>query len=317
MRRKSSRSWPLPGSGAVISRRLLGKAAAVSVFGKGGTPPRPLNAPDARQASGGVQPGQSPGVVFARRVIVFGSDDGVYVYSGTPRAGNPPIEWISPGTSDPYGNTLPAQGIGSQLAGNSWATLNGGNLNFARIGQPLSLSGGIFAALAGQLDIDCPKVSASDTVALLELISAQQSGVGAQFNFQNGAILSSNGTPANPTAISTDGWNAVSNPAGVPGTIRVQLSPLASMAVLDVNATITSDLNAPTSYVTGNLPSAAYYPAAARMYPVSVNQQWSTTANASPRLLIPTSGGVSLQMPGFNAAGNACIVSATILYPLN
>jgi len=57
----------------------------------------------------GLRPGMgfnNPGVVIANEVIIIGSDDGLYVYNGTPFLGNPPILSISNSTEDPYGNTI-------------------------------------------------------------------------------------------------------------------------------------------------------------------------------------------------------------------
>jgi hypothetical protein len=60
----------------------------------------------------GIQAGSSPGIVFARQVIVFGTGEGVFVYpqGTTPGLGNPPVAWIvAPGvTADPYGNPVTA-----------------------------------------------------------------------------------------------------------------------------------------------------------------------------------------------------------------
>ena len=90
---------------------------------------RPLNAPQAGAVATGVQPGVTSGVVIARYVIVFGTGDGVFVYSGTPKAGNPPIAWMGSGLADPYGNVLPSTtgvaGAGTFQAGNTVITPSG------------------------------------------------------------------------------------------------------------------------------------------------------------------------------------------------
>lgn len=70
--------------------------------------PAPVNAPQGATPAAGVQPGQSAAVVIANKVIVFGPNDGVFVYSGTPKLGNPPIFWAGSGPKDPYGNPLPS-----------------------------------------------------------------------------------------------------------------------------------------------------------------------------------------------------------------
>lgn len=89
-------------------------------------PPPPQNAPGGQQATGGVQPGQSNAVVVADKVIVFGAGSGVFVYSGTPGLGNPPIAWMGGGLIDPFGNVLPSTtgiaGAGTFQAGNTLIT---------------------------------------------------------------------------------------------------------------------------------------------------------------------------------------------------
>jgi hypothetical protein len=68
----------------------------------------PLNAPPGIPPGYGTQPGSSSPIVRARLVIVSGPGDGVFVYSGTPALGNPPIAWMGSGLVDPYGNILPS-----------------------------------------------------------------------------------------------------------------------------------------------------------------------------------------------------------------
>jgi hypothetical protein len=83
-----------------------------AMTGQGGLGPAPLNAPPAASPLPGVQPGATPGTILARRVVIFGVDDGLFEYEGTPAAGNPPVAWaVPPGvTTDPYGNSLPVSG---------------------------------------------------------------------------------------------------------------------------------------------------------------------------------------------------------------
>jgi hypothetical protein len=76
---------------------------------------RPLNAPPGITPAPGVQPG-STAVTIAHYVIVFGAGGGVFVYSGTPAKGNPPIASITGGSIDPYGNTVET-GIASNGTG--------------------------------------------------------------------------------------------------------------------------------------------------------------------------------------------------------
>lgn len=122
---------------------------------------------------------QGPGAltnVIANTVVVSGADGGIFIYSGTPALGNPPVAWGVPvgTTTDPYGNTLPANGgfftkLTSSLAGlfngqaqfwentfppNNKATI--GISNAAANGQTLGLS-------SGNVSTDLP--------ALLNLVS--------------------------------------------------------------------------------------------------------------------------------------------------
>ena len=73
-------------------------------------PPPPLNAPAGQQATGGVQPGQSNAVVFANKVIVFGTSDGLFVYSGAPGPGTL-LASVTTATKDPFGNTTQPGGF--------------------------------------------------------------------------------------------------------------------------------------------------------------------------------------------------------------
>lgn len=76
---------------------------------------RPQNAPIAQGTPIGVQPG-TQSITIAHIIIVTGPGGGVFIYSGTPGTGNPPVAWISNGTTDPYGNALP-NGAEMGLAG--------------------------------------------------------------------------------------------------------------------------------------------------------------------------------------------------------
>lgn len=64
-------------------------------------------------------------------IIVGGANAGVFVYSGTPASGNPPIFWATSATKDPFGNTIPQSstaGIaspGTFVAGNMIVNTSG------------------------------------------------------------------------------------------------------------------------------------------------------------------------------------------------
>lgn len=108
----------------MVSRRaaITGGAAMAGMAGLGGLNPKPVNAPAGAVPASGVQPGQSSAVVVANRVIVFGPNGGVFVYSSTPASGNLIASIAGAAGSDRYGNAyLPGvvsyfQGAGVYLA---------------------------------------------------------------------------------------------------------------------------------------------------------------------------------------------------------
>lgn len=69
---------------------------------------KPINAPKGQSTPVGVQPGVSQAILLAHFLIVSGGG-GVFVYAGVPGPGNPPIEWLGFGLTDPFGNALPQQ----------------------------------------------------------------------------------------------------------------------------------------------------------------------------------------------------------------
>jgi len=70
----------------VVTRRAA--IAGLGAVGFGGIQPPPMNAPPGGAQRLGVQPGTFNPVVEANRVLVFGANGGIFVYSGTPAAGN-------------------------------------------------------------------------------------------------------------------------------------------------------------------------------------------------------------------------------------
>jgi hypothetical protein len=120
---------------------------------------------------------------------------------------------------------------------------------------------------------------------------------------------------SSPAAAET--WHSVALPTGFTGTIRVKQLAESNFAVLDVCATQTTTGSLGAGNNAGTLPSSSYYPSLSRQYPLSVNAQYTTAVNAMPRVSIPTSGSIALDMPGFTQTGVNCIVGATIIYPLD
>lgn len=118
---------------------------------------------------------QGPGSlnnVVANTVVVYGSNGGEFIYSGTPALGNPPIAWSADATTDPYGNVLPADiTIGTKdNANGQYSGLYAGGAYFWPASGDVA-GGDIVAGNAGQLQIDSPQTTASDTQATLQLVS--------------------------------------------------------------------------------------------------------------------------------------------------
>ena len=110
-------------------------------YGAPQTPP--LNAPGGASPQIGVQPGATAGAVFARYVVIFGTSGGMFIYSGTPGPGNPPVFSITTGTSDPYGNTVNAI-VESTGAAGTWIQNSDGLFYYS--GTPAA--GNLVVALA-------------------------------------------------------------------------------------------------------------------------------------------------------------------------
>ena len=66
----------------------------------------PMNAPSGGSVGIGVQPGVTGQVILAQYVVVFGDAGGIFIYSGTPAPGNPPVYSFANALTDPYGNSI-------------------------------------------------------------------------------------------------------------------------------------------------------------------------------------------------------------------
>jgi hypothetical protein len=137
---------------------------------------RPLNAPAGQQVLPGVQPGTTSGVVLAQFVIIFGATGGMFVYSGTPGPGNPPVYSVSSATTDPYGNTIEA-GIWAGQFGGTQAGLqvNGslGQLAFPVASSSAATVAGISGKPQGTSGSVLQVFSAKDTAPNNDQVIAQ------------------------------------------------------------------------------------------------------------------------------------------------
>lgn len=170
---------------------------------------RPLNAPAGGLVATGVQPGTQNPVVLARYVIVSGPGGGVFLYIGTPALGNPPVEYMSLGTTDPYGNVLPGTGIVSNSS-STGVQLNNGLVNF-------------FDSGGSEVQIGLANSPRGGAVLAAEVFSGDL--VASQNLYVLGIISATAGTAAVPTVITTDTWHAMTLTGGWTGTAQYRLMP--------------------------------------------------------------------------------------------
>lgn len=153
----------------------------------------PLNAPPAGQPVAGVQPGTTPGIVLAQYVIVFGTAGGVFIYTGSPGPGNPPILWSASSNKDPYGNTLSPESTASIGAGQDGGAqvlltlLSGtdGQISFPLPGTWTNYPN-MYATVSGSgaiLSVNGPTDSTVDDQVFIALDSAEASGLAGSTGF--------------------------------------------------------------------------------------------------------------------------------------
>lgn len=208
----------------MIRRTVLQGAASALI--------RPVNAPRAVQPAPGVQPGSQQNI-RARVVIVSGSNDGVFVYSGRPAPGNLIASIVSSSvpTTDPFGNPV-EPGIVS-YSGAGFAALAGAGLTLQNGSFPWQVQ---VDPTSGLLVFQFPHTSAQ-------------------------IFMSDNATgyfvAAQPGTLAPEEWHDVVPPAGFTGTLRYMLGIENNVKVM---AQMAVAAGAPTGTVTLiNLPANGAY----------------------------------------------------------
>jgi hypothetical protein len=156
-------------------RGWLAGMLAMTIPGLGGQVPR---RPDQAYtpSSGTVAPG-STNIVRARQVIVFGVDEGVFVYNGTPALGNQPILTLSNSSTDPFGNTI-QPGMVAYVSATFWAQLLAGVLNFGTPGMFSPAQMG--STGAGAVFVASGQAVNTDSIAEMLLEAPSTSGLGGR-----------------------------------------------------------------------------------------------------------------------------------------
>jgi len=170
-------------------------------------PGGPPNAPRARAPLPGVQPGVSSAVVHANQVIVFGVGEGIWIYNGTPAAGNPPVLSMSTTSADPFGNAT-VNGIASYAGagtGGAYGQLVNGALNLVPAGGlPAGAAAGQVAMQgSGYLAAQSGTNGSGDTPAIIAALSASAAGGTSAIELTAGQVVLQGGTIPQPPPSAT------------------------------------------------------------------------------------------------------------------
>lgn len=222
----------------------------------------------------------------------------MFIYTGTPAFGNPPIMWMTNSTTDPFGNALIQKGIGVQTAAGKWAILNGGSLFLGTIGQPFANGALVDESSTGVLEL-LSGISAviGDFNSSVQLLSnAANGGLGGLVQVLNAALSSTAGTASNPSVITTDTWHAMTllnswaNVAGF-ATARYRMTPTNGVEVI---AAISAAAATASTFFT--LP-AAYRPASQQ--PIGgAGASGNVPAGLAPWCRCDTAGNLTVQNTG-------------------
>jgi len=159
-------------------RAVLKGTAGVGI---GGLPER---RPDQRLIStsrAGSGPAPQTGIFIGKYVIIFGTGGGLFIYEGTPRAGNLPVLYeTAPGVlTDPYGNALPITtgGLVSRDPVSGQAT----QLNFSILA--------FYSGVAQWASIQLETTSSNPLLAIAATGSATGIYLGSGSNLADGLII--------------------------------------------------------------------------------------------------------------------------------
>lgn len=273
------------------------------LFGLGAGTPSRFPYTDRPQSGPGI--GASSGqVIRARLIIITDANGGLFIYAGTPRLGNPPIIWVTEATTDPYGNTLPFLGVGVRngglLAGiTSQASVVIGSVTEASLGL-ISDSG------AGGTSVESSTFGAGDVLAGLLLLSKNVNGIGPRALIENAALLSTAGTAANPSVVTTDGFHSLAVVNGwASSSLKYQLTPDRKVHLIGL-----LDPAAASSTTFATLP-AGYQPASTQDFPLGFHS--AVLANVGVFGRVATGTGVLAALNSPTPSANGVIVVNTLL----
>ncbi|HEV2244910.1 MAG TPA: hypothetical protein VGR98_28000 [Streptosporangiaceae bacterium] len=129
-------------------------------------------------------------------VIGGGTGAGVFVYNGTPQAGNPPVAWMSEATADPFGNALPAVATDIVTYNSATHELAWMSKGAVHVGLTTDFNPGSVAGVSGGLSIGSPLATGADvpgSVHLDSALSPRGNGATPQLKLFNGTVIAANG----------------------------------------------------------------------------------------------------------------------------
>ena len=149
----------------------------------------------------------NPEEVVTNKVIVEGSDGGVFIYNGTPGPGNPPIASVADSLTDPFGNAI-VPGIASYLPSQGTSEMFGGVIQLYANAAQAGHQALIEESSAGTLELTSGGQSGSDVSSVMNLLSGLSGGTlqvtsGADGNVYDTMRLVLDGTALPQTISST------------------------------------------------------------------------------------------------------------------
>lgn len=246
-----------------------------SLFGLGAGTPSRFPYPDRPQAGPGIGAGSGQ-TIRAKFVIITDVFGGVFIYTGVPGPGNAPVAWMSFAPTDPYGNPLLFPGVGVRNGSLLAGLTDHAEVIVGAVGE--TVFGGISDSGSGATSFGSSQTGVGDLGAFLTLRSKNGGGTpGPQAILDNASLISTAGTPANPTQLATDVWQAVTPNAGNGwgGSGRVKLLSEKNVCMCQMSLSAGTIANGTAA---ASVP-AAYIPAVTQFLPVGTGSGTGALTN--------------------------------------
>lgn len=276
-----------------------------------GQQPVPLNAPPAQQLGIGVQPGV-PNIIRARLVIISGANGGLFIYSGTPAAGNLIASIAAAPGTDPYGNAY-LDGVvtyGTGTPPNSFTQDRGGQIFWGDTGTGaqvavnavIQLNDPAVVTASPALEILSPETAAGTLSALMVAGQSQNLSQPALVQVQPYLVPAQPGT--GPGGFNPEVWHSLTL-TGWTGTFKYRLTA-------ENEVQLSWQLTAPAAGVNNTtfatLP-VGYRPTTTRTFPTASD---SVTASTMGLMFVQSTGVIQVN----HIIASATNVSGEVRFPL-